>query len=77
MLDYQITNVRKYDGTNRTEKAIEVFNAVTGKTISTTRRRPFEPKDAWVARAFQFAVAMDRRDRSEVLARKLGVALTA
>jgi len=76
MLDYQLTNVHKYDGTNRTEKAIEVFNSVTGKTISFCRRRPFEPKDAWVARAFQSAVETDRRCRSEALARKLGVVLS-
>jgi hypothetical protein len=76
MLDYQITNVRKYDGTNRTEKAIEVFNAVTGATLATCRRRPFESKDAWVARAFQFAVETDRRERSNALAHKLGVVLS-
>lgn len=55
MLDYQFTTVSKYDGTSRTERAIEVFNAVTGQTLSITRRLPFENKDAWVARAFDRA----------------------
>lgn len=73
MLDFQFTTVRKYDGTARTEKAIEVFNAVTGNTIAFCRRRPFENRDAWVARAFQNAVESDRRVRSQALARKLGV----
>jgi hypothetical protein len=75
MLDYQFTSVSKYDGTRRTERAIEVFNAVTGRTIAFCRRRPFENKDAWVARAFQNAVETDRRERSNALARKLGVVL--
>jgi primase-polymerase (primpol)-like protein len=77
MLDYQFTTVRKYDGTSRTEKAIEVFNAVTGATLAISRRRPFENKAAWVARAFKSAVDNDRRERSEALARKLGVKLAA
>lgn len=75
MLDYQLTTVSRYDGTRRTEKAIEVFNSVTGATIAFCRRRPFENKDAWVARAFQSAVETDRRERSKALARKLGVVL--
>jgi hypothetical protein len=77
MLDYQFTTVSKYDGTTRTEKAIEVFNTVTGSTISFCRRRPFEDKDSWVARAFQNAVETDRRERSNALARRLGVKLAA
>ena len=75
MLDYQFTTVRKYDGTSRTEKAIEVFNAVTGTTLAISRRRPFENKADWTARAFQAAVENDRRDRQSALARKLGMVL--
>lgn len=55
MFDYQFTQVRRYDGTNRTEKAIEVFNTVTGTTIAFCRRVPFEAKDAWVRRAMERA----------------------
>jgi hypothetical protein len=55
MFDYQFTTVRKYDGTARTEKAIEVFNTFTGTTIAFCRRRPFEAKQAWVNRAIEDA----------------------
>ena len=77
MLDYRLTTVSRYDGTRRTERALEVFNSATGACVAICRRRPFENKDAWVARAFQAAIHNDRRDRSEALARKLGVKLAA
>lgn len=55
MFDYQFATVSKYDGTGRTEKAIEVFNTVTGTTIAFCRRRPFEAKQVWVNRAIENA----------------------
>ena len=55
MLDYQFTTVSKYDGTGRTERAIEVFNAATGTTIAFCRRVPFESKQAWIDRALHRA----------------------
>jgi hypothetical protein len=55
MFDFQFATVRKYDGTARTERAIEVFNAATGTTIAFCRRRPFEAKQAWIDRAFHNA----------------------
>jgi hypothetical protein len=55
MFDYQFTAVPKYDGTSRTEKAVEVFNTVTGTTVAFCRRMPFEAKDAWVRRAVERA----------------------
>jgi hypothetical protein len=41
----------RYDGTGRTETAIEVFATTTGKTLGICRRMPFEAKSAWIARA--------------------------
>lgn len=55
MLDYQFTTVSRYDGSGRTEKSIEVFNAATGNTVAFCRRRPYEAKQAWIDRAFNSA----------------------
>jgi hypothetical protein len=55
MFDHEIVNVSRYDGTGRTEKAIEIFETKTGKPVSFCRRRPYESKEAWVARAYQSA----------------------
>lgn len=51
-MDYTFTTISSFDGTGSKVAAIEVFNPVTGATISICRRRPFESKAAWVARAF-------------------------
>lgn len=56
MVDYQIITVSRHDGTGRTTKAVEVFDCVTGSTISVTRSRPYEAKADWIARAFASAV---------------------
>jgi len=56
-MDYEIINVPAYDGTSRKEKAIEVFNVMTGEMITICRRAYMEPKQAWIDRAFQQAVA--------------------
>lgn len=50
-MDYTFTTISSFDGTGSKVAAIEVFNPVTGATISICRRRPFESKAAWVARA--------------------------
>lgn len=50
--DHEFVNVSRYDGTGRTQKAIEIFETKTGKTVAIARRRPYESKDAWVARAY-------------------------
>ena len=55
MFDFEFTTVRSYDGTNRTERAIKVFNTATGTTVTFCRRRPFENREAWVARAMEQA----------------------
>jgi hypothetical protein len=56
-MDYEIITVSKYDGKGGKERAIEVFNAVTGVTVAICRRRPFETRQAWVDRAFEQAAA--------------------
>jgi len=54
-MDYEFTKVSRYDGTTRTETAIEVFNTMTGETICFCRRNFREAKDAWLKRAFERA----------------------
>lgn len=55
-MDYTIISSLPING--KTVKVIEVFDTTTGSTINTTRRLPFESKDAWVARAFENAKAL-------------------
>lgn len=55
MLDYEIITVSRYDGTKRTERAVEVFNTVTGTTIAIVRRAYMESKEMWIARAIKRA----------------------
>jgi hypothetical protein len=55
MLDYHFASVSRYDGTRRTETAIEVFNSNTGTTLAFCRRVPFESRQAWINRALQRA----------------------
>ncbi len=50
-MDYVIEKVSCYDGTGRKENAIIVFNCSTGVEVACVRRRPFESKAAWIARA--------------------------
>lgn len=50
-MDYTFTTIRALDGTSAKVPAIEVFNPVTGVTVSFCRRKPFESKAAWIARA--------------------------
>lgn len=50
-LDYEFTTVRRYDGSGRMTKAIEVFDCTTGQTVSIVRCVPFESRAAWIARA--------------------------
>lgn len=50
-MDYVIEKVSRYDGTGRKEDAIIVFNCLTGVEVACVRRRPFEAKAAWIARA--------------------------
>lgn len=57
MFDWTMATVSSYNGRGGKEKAVEVFNCATGETVWTSRRRPFENKDAWVARAFEDAKA--------------------
>jgi len=56
-MDYEIITVRAFDGTARKEKAIEVFNTVTGEVVTICRRAFEEPMAVWVARAFAQAQA--------------------
>ncbi len=57
MLDYEIVTVPRYDGTGRSTKAVEVFDCMTGETLSVTRSRPFEAKAKWIERAFERTTA--------------------
>ena len=54
-MDYTISNSLPVNG--KTVKVVEIFDCATGKVISTTRRLPYESKDAWIARAFQAVAA--------------------
>ena len=56
-LDYEIGTAPSYQGDGKRVPCIEVFNAVTGETVSFCRRRPFEAKDVWIARALDAASA--------------------
>ena len=51
MFDYEFITVRSMDGSNRAQRAIEVFDCVTGKAVAICRRRPFEKRNAWIERA--------------------------
>ncbi|WP_420140163.1 hypothetical protein [Sphingomonas sp.] len=62
-MDYEIITVSSYNGDGTTEKAVEVFNPVTGKTISICRRRPYENKEAWIARALDTAARFKDQGR--------------
>lgn len=55
-MDYTIISSLPING--KTVKVVEVFNTTTGEMINTTRRLPYESKDAWVARAFENARAL-------------------
>lgn len=55
MLHYNFITVSRYDGTGRSERAIEVFNTATGTTLTICRRLPWEPKQTWINRAIERA----------------------
>ncbi|MES3054914.1 hypothetical protein O6V14_04660 [Sphingomonas faeni] len=56
MFGYDFTMVSRYDGTARKEKAIEVFDARTGATVSICRRAYDESMSAWIERALAAAM---------------------
>jgi len=55
-MTYQITTAPSYQCDGKRVPTIEVFNA-SGATISFCRRRHFEAKAAWIARALSTAAA--------------------
>ena len=50
---YEFTTVPSYQCDGKRVAAIRVFDAATDATIRFCRRRPFEAKAAWVARALE------------------------
>lgn len=56
-MDYEIITVPAYDGTQRKEKALEVFSEKTGEVLTICRRAFMETQEAWVVRALAQAVA--------------------
>lgn len=55
MFDYTEVRVSSYNADGKTVAALEVFDCVSGKTVSFCRRRPFESRAAWVERAMKDA----------------------
>lgn len=56
-MDYEIIKVRAFDGTDRMEAAVEVFNTATGAVLAIVRRALEEPRQDWINRAFAQAAA--------------------
>lgn len=54
-MDYEIITVDSYNGKSGKEKAVEVFDTVTGKALAIVRRAPFESRYDWIERAFAAA----------------------
>jgi hypothetical protein len=50
-MDYEIITVPAYDGTSHKQKALEVFDTVTGAVLTICRRAYMETEAAWVDRA--------------------------